>query len=205
MSKRGKFIVIEGSDGSGKGTIMAHLMKAFAHEHVVFTREPGGTPLGEEIRTILMRDAMCTKAELLLFEAARAEHVEKIIEPALARGIHVISDRFDASTEAYQVRGRWDGKHEDFFRSVNADVVGTTKPDLYIFCDLPPDVSLARRLAVGGALTRFEKEGIEFFRRVDRGYKEFFNNTRHAIIDATEDIPTMVKTAEDVVRRELGL
>lgn len=203
MTKRGKFIVLEGGEGSGKGTISAHLEKVFAGENVIFTREPGGTPFGEKVRSLIFDETMCTMSELLLFEAARREHVEKIILPSLRQGIHVICDRFDASTYAYQITARWKKQHAQFFKFVNAEVVGGAIPDLYIFCDISPEAALARRMAAGGEVTRFDNEELDFHNAVYRGYKEFFKEKRFVAIDAIMGITEVTKAAEEIVRSEL--
>lgn len=205
MTKRGKFLVLEGGEGSGKGTIIAHLQKVLVGENVIFTREPGGTPFGEKVRSLIFDETMCTMSELLLFEAARREHVEKVILPSLERGTHVICDRFDASTYAYQITARWKKQHAKFFEFVNAEVIGIAIPDLYIFCDISANAALARRMAAGGEVTRFDNEELDFHEAVYGGYKEFFKGKRSVSIDATKGIPEVVKVAKAIVRNELGL
>lgn len=205
MKKRGKFIVLEGGEGSGKGTILDYLSLVLAGNRVTFTREPGGTAFAERVRALILDGGMVTKAELLLFEAGRADHLEQKIIPALEAGIHVISDRFDASTFAYQVEARWLGKHADFFNMVNDGVVGKMVPDLYLFCDVKPEIALKRRMSAGGEITRFDTENLAFHERVYRGYKKFFKNKPHVMIDATRDKETVCKAAEAVVRTTLGL
>jgi len=205
MTKRGKFIVLEGGEGSGKGTIVAHLQKALQNENVIFTREPGGTPLGEKLRALIFSEKMCTMSELLLFEAGRAEHAEKVIIPALARGTHVICDRFDASTAAYQIEARWKKQHAKFFDLVNSVVVAGAIPDLYLFCDILPEVALERRRIAGGEINRFDNEELDFHKAVYRGYKKFFKQKRFVAIDATRGIPEVVALAEKIVRNELEL
>jgi dTMP kinase len=199
MATRGKFIVLEGGEGSGKGTISAHLKALLLGRDVLFTREPGGTPLGERIRDILLQEKMATMTELLLFEAGRAEHMHQVITPALARGTHVICDRFDASTYAYQVYARWSKKHADLFTTLNSDVLGDTIPDLYIFCDVLPEVALKRRMSAGGEITRFDKEELEFHNAVYFGYKEFLKDKPHAMIDASRPITDMTRAAENII------
>lgn len=205
MAKRGKFLVLEGGEGSGKGTIIAHLQKTFGDDGVIFTREPGGTPLGEKLRALIFGEQMCTMSELLLFEAARAEHMEKVILPNLKKGVHVICDRFDASTYAYQIYARWKKEHAGFFEMVNAGVVGKATPDLYLFCDITPSAALKRRMAAGGEVTRFDTEDLDFHEAVYRGYKEFLKDKRVVSIDATMGISEVTKVAEAVVRSELGI
>jgi dTMP kinase len=201
-----KFIVIDGGEGSGKGTICEHLKKIYAEKDVHFTREPGGTPLSEKLRTIIKNDPMETMTELLLFEAARAEHMGQVIVPALNRGLHVISDRFDSSTYAYQVHARWRDKYSDLFYYVN-DAVVTRPPDLYIFCDVRPALALARRMAAG-EIDRFDLEEADFHERVYLGYKQFFANlkqgSRWVSVDTSQSQEIMLKTVEDILNREFG-
>lgn len=205
MTKRGKFLVLEGGEGSGKGTISAHLQKVFRGENVIFTREPGGTPVGEKLRALIFSEKMSTMSELLLFEAGRAEHLEQVIIPSLERGTHVICDRFDASTFAYQIEARWKKQHAKFFELVNAGVVSGAVPDLYLFCDILPEEALRRRLAADGETNRFDNEGLDFHQAVYLGYKEFLKDKRSVSIDATKGIPEVVAAAESIVRSELGL
>ena len=205
MAKRGKFLVLEGGEGSGKGTIITHLQNVLKGENVIFTREPGGTPLGEKIRTLIFDEKMSTMSELLQFESSRAEHLEKVIIPALTRGTHVICDRFDASTYAYQICAQWGRKHAEFFGMVNAEVVGSAIPDLYIFCDIAPKEALARRMSAGGEVTHFDTQEIDYHKKVYRGYKEFFKQKRFVAIDATMGIPQVVALAEKIVRNELEI
>lgn len=205
MIKRAKFIALVGGEGSGKGTISSHLQAVLQSENVMFTREPGGTELGEKIRTLLLRENMSTMTELLLFEASRAEHIERVIVPALIVGRHVISDRFDACTYAYQVYARWQKKHADFFKLVNSEVVGKFAPDLYLFCDVSPEVALNRRLTAGGEITRFDNEELEFHNAVYRGYKEFLKDRPCIYLDAGLAPEVVKSAAEAAVRTELGL
>lgn len=203
MTTRGKFIVIDGGEGSGKGSIVKHLRNMFSSEDVIFTREPGGTPLGEKIRSLIMDNPMSRMTELLLFEASRAEHMENLIAPALDRGTNVISDRFDISTYGYQIIARWNGKYEDLFSVVNSAVVGKDVPDLYLFCDVLPQIALRRRMATG-EVDRFDLEELAFHEAVYRGQRAFLLDKRHTLIDASLPIKDVVASAERVVREELG-
>jgi len=173
----GKFITFEGPEGSGKSTHIK-LLKAYLEERgieVVLTREPGGTPLGEEIRKILQHDHSeppVPSAEVLLFLASRAQHVERLIRPALQQGKWVLCDRFADSTFAYQGYGR--GFDMASLRAVNAFAVSGLQPDLTVLLDVTPQTS-RERLAVRQASTattpdRIEREAAAFHERVRNGF-----------------------------------
>lgn len=153
--KNGKFITFEGGEGSGKSTqagwLAARLRDAGAE--VVLTREPGGTPLGERVREIVLEAVPEPVTELLLFAAARAEHVAKVIRPALAHGTWVVSDRFMDSTRVYQ--GKLGGVSADLISAVEHESIAPTFPNLTIMLDLPPEVGVERAVA-RGALSRFD-------------------------------------------------
>lgn len=178
----GPFISLEGTEGCGKSTQLRRLAERLraAGREVLELREPGGTPLGEEIRHTLKHSpagrGMVPEAELLLMNAARAQLVREVIRPALARGAVVLCDRFLDSTVAYQAWGRgldaaWVGRILEF-------AVGTTRPDLTILFEVPERVAAARRAARelgaaggAGAKDRFEAEAAPFFARVAEGYR----------------------------------
>ncbi len=169
-AKRGRFITFEGIDGSGKSTQIAALaaaLKGAGHE-VVLTREPGGTPLAEKLRALILNDEMQVDTELLLFFAARAQHVAEVIKPALARGAWVISDRFTDATYAYQVGGK--GVDASRCEAIEAWTLQGFRPDRTLLFDLPPAVAAARRSARAGAVDRFEAETAQFFARVRAAY-----------------------------------
>ncbi len=176
MADTARFITLEGGEGVGKSTNLAlieQLLRARGLD-VVVTREPGGTRLGEQIRAVLLAtgdgndtDNPCPLAELLLIFAARAQHLETVIEPALARGQWVLSDRFTDATYAYQGAGR--GLDVDAIATLERLVQGVRKPDLTVLLDVDPDVGL-HRAAARGSLDRFEQESAQFFRRVREGY-----------------------------------
>nr|WP_239477561.1 dTMP kinase [Sutterella massiliensis] len=184
---RGRFISFEGIDGAGKTTQIASLCERIraAGYDVVLTREPGGTPLGEKIRGMLLGDEMTLEAETLLFFAARAEHVAKTIRPALERGAWVISDRFADATYAYQVGGK--GLAEEKARSIEDWTLSGFAPDLTVLFDLSPECAAARRGARGAAADRFEREGLDFFSRVRRRYLERASAApeRFLVVDAS--------------------
>ncbi len=170
----GLFISFEGIDGAGKSTHIDMLAKAFdaAGRRVVLTREPGGTPLAEKLRTLVLNDPMDPLSESLLMFAARRDHLQQVIEPALARGEVVLCDRFTDATFAYQGHGRgFDlavlGQLERWVQA--REQGGLRQPDLTLWFDLPAAVA-AERLAGSRVPDRFESQPQAFFERVSAGY-----------------------------------
>ena len=185
----GIFITVEGSEGAGKSTNMAfvedYLRKA--GRDVVVTREPGGTPLAEHIREILLGhsyDGMASDCELLLMFAARAEHLDKVIRPALAAGKIVLCDRFTDATYAYQGGGR--GIPMDRIAILEQWVQGALRPDLTLFLDLPVADGM-KRAGQRSAPDRFEAQQLEFFDRVRDAYLTLARQhpQRYRVIDAS--------------------
>jgi dTMP kinase len=172
--RRGRFITLEGPDGSGKTTAARHLAERLRQrgEKVVLTAEPGGTPLGEEIRRLLLHmrdvsDDLDPRADALLFAAARAQHTARLILPALARGEHVVSARYLDSSLAYQ--GAAYGNDPAEMRHLQEFATYATVPDLTILVDVPVEVGLARKRR--GPWNRFEDtEGAAFFEKVRSAY-----------------------------------
>lgn len=191
--KKGLFITLEGTEGSGKSTqiavIKAH-MEAKGHK-VVCLREPGGTPIAEEIRTLLKTprkdDNMCDKTELLLMYAARAQLVETVIKPLLSAGTDVICDRHDLSSVAYQGGGR--GMNMDDINAVRKVVLGNFRPDLTIVIDLDPKIGM-QRARNRGELDRFELSQIDFFERVRNTYLEYAKTHQDfvSVVDGHKEI-----------------
>lgn len=185
--KRGKFIVIEGVDGSGKGVCIDYLKKQLEGKNVVFTFEPGGTVIGKEIREVLLchrRDHLTPLTELLLFVADRAQHLEEVVRPNLEAGKHVISDRFASSSFAYQIRAnqREDLRHA--FDMLHEWAIGPTRPDLYILLDLDPPIAKVR-MAKRNDNTRLDVKEPDYHRRVRDGLLEYIKDFPHAVIDAS--------------------
>lgn len=191
--KKGLFITLEGTEGSGKSTqiavIKAH-MEAKGHK-VVCLREPGGTPIAEEIRTLLKTprkdDNMCDKTELLLMYAARAQLVETVIKPLLSAGTDVICDRHDLSSVAYQGGGR--GMNMDDINAIRKVVLGNFRPDLTIVIDLDPKIGM-QRARNRGELDRFELSQIDFFERVRNTYLEYAKTHQDfvSVVDGHKEI-----------------
>ena len=184
---RGRFITIEGIDGAGKSTqteSLIALLKARGVE-VVRTREPGGTPVGEKIRELLLHEEMDVETETLLFFASRAEHVEKVIRPALERGAWVLSDRFTDATYAYQAGGK--GMSGRRVEALEKWTLGDFAPDLTILFDISPETAHERLAARGVDEDRFERLGVDFFTRVRDAYLEraAANPARFLIVDAS--------------------
>ena len=196
MQTAGLFITFEGIDGAGKSTHIAGLAEAFrAQGRVVeLTREPGGTPLAEKLRELVLNDPMDPLCEALLMFAARRDHLQQVIEPALARGDVVLCDRFTDATFAYQGAGR--GFDLDVLSILErlaqtglapeADFM--REPDLTVWFDLAPEVA-AERLAGARVPDRFEAQPVEFFRRVAQGYADRAAAApqRFARLDAAQD------------------
>ena len=194
---RGKFITLEGMDGAGKSTHIPDIIKQLENKglEVVSTREPGGTKLGEELRSLLLNEAMHPETEALLMFAARKEHITKVIEPALDRGAWVISDRFTDATYAYQSGGR--GVLAKKIIELEAWVQGNLQPDLTLLFDVPVEVSVAR-LANARAPDKFERESEEFFTKIRNAYldRAIMNPNRLCIINsnqALDDVKVEVK------------
>lgn len=191
MTKRrlGKFITLEGIDGAGKSSHVAAI-RALLEERaieVVLTREPGGTPLGEKLRQLLLNEPMHPDTEALLIFAARAEHLQQVIAPALARGAWVVSDRFTDATFAYQGAGR--GMDEQRLAVLESWVQQGRNPDLTLLFDVPAAVGMERRKAVTEPLDRFERERLEFFERVRRGYLDRAAESGGRIVVVDANLP----------------
>ncbi|MFQ3201836.1 MAG: dTMP kinase [Zhongshania sp.] len=192
---RGRFITVEGTEGVGKSTNIAFIQTLLDKANIphIVSREPGGTPLAEEIRNLLVvprEEAMCELTELLLVFAARAQHLESLIEPALAKGVWVLCDRFTDATFAYQGGGR--GISVDLIRQLQDLVQGRVRPDCTLLLDAPVDVGMARAGA-RGALDRFEQEKQAFFDKVRGAYLQRVKHEpdRFVVVDASADLSTV--------------
>jgi len=186
-AQRGKFITLEGVDGAGKSTHVtwiAELLRKAGRE-VVVSREPGGTPLAEKLRSRVLSEAMDPVAETRLMFEARADHVQKVIAPALARGAWVVCDRFTDSTIAYQGAGK--GVDRALIDELARKVHPGLKPDLTLVFDASYTVSSQRLNASGRALDRFESAGSPFFERVRAAYQEIARQDpgRVRLVDGT--------------------
>lgn len=183
---RGRFLTFEGIDGAGKSSQIAAVVDRLRDRRieVVQSREPGGTPLGEKLRELLLHEPMHLETEALLMFAARREHLAGLIEPALAAGKWVVSDRFSDATYAYQVGGR--GLDPEKFATLEQWVHPRLQPDLTFLFDLDPATAAGRLEGTGQAPDRFEREKRDFFVRVRNAYLERAGTdpARIRIIDA---------------------
>ncbi|CAB3776431.1 dTMP kinase [Paraburkholderia fynbosensis] len=201
---RGKFITFEGIDGAGKTTHLGWFRErleakvASTGRSVVMTREPGGTPLGEQIREIVLHQKMDLETEALLMFALRRQHLAEVIEPALARGDWVLSDRFTDATFAYQGGGR--GLPRDKLEALERWVQGGFQPDLTVLFDLPPEIANERRSAARDP-DRFESESAAFFERTRTEYLRRAEEApyRFAIIDSSLSIVRIQKQLEELI------
>lgn len=193
LGQEGIFITFEGSEGSGKSTQIEYLAKHLEAQFpnkISLTREPGGTPLGEEIRHLLKHfdsaNPMCPETELLLFEASRAQLTRKVIQPALNEGKIVLCDRFHDSTTVYQGAGR--RLPHDIVQSLNTFAIGDLLPDLTVIVNIPADVGIQRAQArTDTPPDRMESERLDFYERICTGYLELARTTpdRFFIVDGT--------------------
>jgi dTMP kinase len=202
-----KFITFEGVDGAGKSTHLAWFADALrqrGHE-VIVTREPGGTPLGEQLREILLNQPMSIGTEALLMFAARLEHIEQLIKPALHTGKWVVSDRFSDASFAYQGGGRgldWN-KLSQLEQWVHSDL----QPNLTLFFDVPVEVAQQRLRSPdntrpnNATLDRFEQEQADFFERVRAGYHKRIgqNPKRYALIDGSQPLEKVKQQLETII------
>ena len=189
-NKRGLFLTLEGAEGVGKSTNIEFITQYLEQRGIeyVLTREPGGTQLGEKIRELLLavhEESMSELTELLLVFAARAQHLDKIIEPALAAGKWVVCDRFTDATFAYQGAGR--GLSMETIGELESMVQGELQPDLTLILDLDPEIGM-QRASNRGELDRFEREQMSFFRHVRQGYLDIAQAEpeRCKVIDAAK-------------------
>lgn len=190
---KNQFIVIEGLEGAGKTTAINTVVDTLNHagiNDIVFSREPGGTPLAEKLRELIKQgiegDKVTDKAELLMLYAARVQLVDTVIKPALAAGKWVVGDRHDMSSQAYQGGGRQIDRH--LMQSLRDLVLGDFKPDLTLYLDLSPELGLQRARS-RGELDRIEKESLAFFERTRERYLELAAGDKSIVtIDASQNI-----------------
>ena len=205
---KGKFITVEGTEGVGKTTNIQRITEWLDERGIAYisTREPGGTALGEKIRDLLLdkdNTAMSASAELLLMFAARAQHLEEKIIPALAAGTWVLCDRFTDATYAYQGFGR--GLNLEHIERLEALVQGDLHPDFTLILDIDPELGMSR-VRARGELDRFESEALEFFDRVRAGYRERANDnpSRYCLVDASAPLTVVQERIVEVLNAFVG-
>ncbi len=195
-----KLITLEGMDGAGKSTHIAHIVAILQARgvEVLVTREPGGTPVGERLRGLLLHENMHAETETLLMFAARREHIASVIAPALQKGIYVLSDRFTDASYAYQCGAK--GVENSKIKALEEWVQGDLQPDLTLLFDVPVEVSI-ERLKEARAPDKFEREGAEFFARIRNAYlqraKEYPNRFR--VIDANRSLDEVKRSVELII------
>lgn len=201
-NKRGKFIVLEGCEGAGKSTQIEELKKVYGNK-IITTREPGGSPFAEVIRSVILsssaKDADA-KTQFGLFWAARADHMRNTIIPALKEGKHVFCDRFDSSSYIYQIYGQEDSSLKDLFFSVRDVYLGEYIPDLYVFLDVDPKEGLLRKNKQKGiVLNHFDQRDLAFHKRVREGLIEFFEIVSCKRIDANKSFKKVTSELVQVI------
>ncbi len=206
---KGKFIVLEGLEGAGKSTAHRAVVEELQQQGItdlVFTREPGGTPLAEKLRQLIKyetEETVSDKAELLMLYAARIQLVENLIKPALAAGKWVIGDRHDLSSQAYQGGGRQIDQH--LLATLKQTVLGDFEPDLTVYLDIDPAVGLARARG-RGELDRIERQDLDFFHRTRARYLQLIeNNPKAVIINAEQPLEKVTADIKSAVRNWLKM
>lgn len=203
--KTGKFIVIEGLEGAGKSSaiqVVVDTLQQFGIKDVVFTREPGGTPLAEKLRHLIkheVEEPVTDKAELLMLYAARVQLVENVIKPALAQGKWVVGDRHDLSSQAYQGGGR--GLDQNLMVTLKSAVLGEFKPDFTLYLDVDAEIGLARARG-RGALDRIEQQNLDFFHRTRARYLQLVQQDPQAVlINAEQSIELVSEDIRQAVQK----
>jgi len=206
---KSKFIVIEGLEGAGKTTAreaVVEVLQQHGIHDIVFTREPGGTPLAEQLRVLVKQgiegERVTDKAELLMLYAARVQLVENVIKPALARGAWVVGDRHDLSSQAYQGGGR--EMDAALMTTLRDAVLGDFRPDLTLYLDVTPEIGLQRARA-RGALDRIEQESLRFFERTRARYLALAQADASIVtVDATQAIDEVTTSLKAALHRWLA-
>jgi dTMP kinase len=206
---RGRFITFEGGEGTGKSTQLRRLVERLRADgrEVVATREPGGSEGAEQLRALLLNGAVdrwSPLAEALMLNAARADHLDTMIRPALARGAWVVCDRFADSTRAYQ--GAAGGVDPQLLEVLERAVVADTRPDLTLVLDAPAELGLARAAARAGGEARFEAKGLEFHKRLREAFRRIAATEpeRCVLIDADQSVESVAAAVSAALLERLG-
>jgi dTMP kinase len=210
MAKLGRFITFEGGEGTGKSTQAKRLLARLEAKNIpcILTREPGGSPGAEEIRGLLLQGdpgRWEPLTEALLFYAARADHTDRTIKPALAAGKWVICDRYSDSSYAYQGGGR--GLNRETVRRIEAIAIGDFKPQLTLILDQDPEIGLARVASRTHKETRFEEFDLEFHRRMRKSFLDIARRApeRCAVIDASLDVDTVEEAVFQLLKTRMRI
>lgn len=208
---KGIFITLEGGEACGKSTQIQMLKEYFKSKNIdaLFTKEPGGMPLTDELRRLILNyeiDPPLDKTELLLYMAARIEDIEKVIKPALQKGKIVVADRFNDSTIAYQASGRQIMPVDDMI-NFTENIIDSFTPELTIYLRLDPHIAFERKKKVNLELDRIEKAGLEFHRRVLEGFDYMANKEpeRFAVIDASKSKEEVFKEILSAIREKVEI
>jgi dTMP kinase len=208
-SKKPLFIAVEGGEGSGKSSLMSALREEFGRQ-ILVTREPGGSPYAETIRNAAIKDPLAKWAPpettLCLMFAARFDHIHNLISPTLEEGKTVVTDRFDASSYAYNVWGQSDGAVEELFWDLRGQM--SVVPDLYIFIDVDPREGLRRvadrnQVLIAG-YDHFDDRQVDFHEKVRTGYKKFLKKVPNEVIDANRPFEEVKKDFISLIKEKLG-
>ena len=212
MNKKPPFIVLEGGEGSGKSSLLIALKEALG-DVIVTTREPGGSPYAEVIRTATLKNPLAKTAPaettLCLMFAARFDNTQNLIVPALNEGKPVIADRFDGSSYAYQICAQSNGGLEPLFWNLRERLA--VVPDLYVFFDVNPEEGLRRAshrnqsLLQGKQYDHFDDREVDFHTKVRDGYMTFFKKVPHHIIDANRPLEVVKKEFIELIKKQIGL
>lgn len=208
-TQKGKFIVVEGGDGAGKSTQLKILKSSLDPNKFIFTREPGGTPFAEVLRSLVLKSehsaSLDAVTQMLTVFAARADHMQKVIIPALDAGINVVCDRFDMSTWNYQIYGSEALHLKELFWKIRKDVLGDYVPDIYVFLTIEPSVALLRKNQQSKEdKNTFDDKSVEYHNRTKTGSIDFLEYVNHKIIDGGKSIEEVQSNFRRVIDEVLG-
>ncbi|MCI0619630.1 dTMP kinase [Candidatus Wolfebacteria bacterium] len=198
------FIVFEGGEGAGKSTCIHRLRELLPKDTFVFTREPGGSTHAEQVRNIVVGSPFTVLEQLLFMEVSRAIHLRETIKPALEAGLHVVCDRFSASTFAYQITADHQGKDlEDLFHTLEEEIVGGTRPNLWVDFVVDPSEGMARKQRSGDALNIFDKHKLDYHIRVRKGLDMYLADKPVKRVDASRPPEELAQNVLALIQREI--